>query len=57
MTEDKIREIQKERYKIFTIPYIVDFDKRWIEMQRMFRGINADLSKINITVEIKKRGK
>ena len=54
MTEEKIREIQKERYKIFTIPYIVDFDKRWIEMQRMFRGIDADLSKIQIVVEKKK---
>lgn len=50
MTVDKISEIQKERYKIFTILYIVDFDKRWIEMQRMFRGINADLSKIKIVV-------
>lgn len=57
MTEDKIREIQKERYKIFTIPYIVDFDKRWRKMQQMFCGINADLSKIQITVEIKKRVK
>ena len=54
MTKETIKEIQKERNKIFTIPYIIDFDKRWKEMQQMFRGINADLSKIQIAVEIKK---
>lgn len=57
MTEEKIREIQKEKKRIFTIPYIIDFDKRWRKMQQIFCGINADLSKIQITVEIKKRGK
>lgn len=54
MTEAKIKEIHKERNKLFTISYIIDFDKRWEEMQQMFRGINADLSKIKIIVEIKK---
>ena len=54
MTEDKIKEIHKERNKLFTIPYIIDFDKRWREMQQLFRGINADLSKIQIAVERKK---
>lgn len=57
MTKETIKEIQKERNKIFTIPYIIDFDKRWKEMQQMFRGINADLSKIQIAVEIKKEEK
>lgn len=55
MTEEQIREIQKERNKIFTIPYIIDFDKRWKEIQQLFRGSKADLSKIQITVEIKTR--
>lgn len=54
MTEEKIREIQKERNKIFTIPFIIDFDKKWKEMQQMFRGTKVDLSKIQITVRVKK---
>ena len=54
MTEEKIREIQKEKNRMFTIPFIIDFDKRWKEMQQMFRVVNADLSKIQITVETKK---
>ena len=53
MTVEKIREIQKKKNKLFTIPYIIDFDKRWKEMQQMLRGVNADLSKIQITVEVK----
>ena len=54
MTEDKIKEIQKEKFKLFTIAYIIDFDKKWKEMQQMFRSVSADLSKIQITVETKK---
>ena len=54
MTEEKVKEIHKERNRLFSIPYIIDFDKKWKEMQQMLRGVNADLSKIQITVETKK---
>lgn len=49
-----IKEIHKERNKLFTISYIIDFDKRWEEMQQMFRGIKSDLSNIKTIAEIKK---
>ena len=54
MTKEKVKEIHKERNRLFSIPYIIDFDKKWKEMQKIFCGVTADLSKIQITVETKK---
>lgn len=55
MTEEKIKEIRKERNKLFTISYMIDFDKRWEEIQQLFCGTKVDLSKINIVVEKKRK--
>lgn len=54
MTEDKIKEIYRERNKQLPISFIVTFDNKWGEMQQIFRGMNVDLSKIQIALENKK---
>ena len=50
MTKKEIHEIQQNN-RALTQKYIMDFDSRWEEIQRIFKGCNADLSSIPIVPE------
>ena len=50
MTKKEIHEIQQNN-RALTQKYIMDFDSRWEEIQRVFGGCNADLSRIPIVPE------
>lgn len=50
MTKKEVREIQQNN-RALTQKYIMDFDSRWEEIQRIFKGCNDDLSRIPIVPE------
>ena len=50
MTKKEVREIQQNN-RALTQKYIMDFDSRWEEIQRIFKGCNDDLSSIKIVPE------
>ena len=50
MTKKEVREIQQNN-RALTQKYIMDFDSRWEEIQRIFKGCNDDLSRIKIVPE------
>ena len=50
MTKKEVHEIQQNN-RALTQKYIMDFDSRWEEIQRIFKGCNADLSRIRIVKE------
>ena len=50
MTKQEVHEIQKKN-RTLSHKYIMDFDSRWEEIQRIFKGCNADLSSIKIVPE------
>ena len=50
MTKKEVREIQQNN-RALTQKYIMDFDSRWEEIQRIFKGCNDDLSSIPIVPE------
>ena len=50
MTKNEVREIQQNN-RALTQKYIMDFDSRWEEIQRIFKGCNDDLSSIKIVPE------
>ena len=50
MTKKEVREIQQNN-RALTQKYIMDFDSRWEEIQRIFKNCNDDLSSIKIVPE------
>ena len=50
MTKKEVREIQQNN-RTLTQKYIMDFDSRWEEIQRIFKACNDDLSRIPIVPE------
>ena len=50
MTKKEIHVIQQKN-RALTQKYIMDFDSRWEEIQRIFKGCNDDLSRIPIVPE------
>ena len=50
MTKKEVHEIQQNN-RALTQKYIMDFDSRWEEIQRIFKGCNDDLSRIPIVPE------
>ena len=50
MTKKEVREIQQNN-RALTQKYIMDFDLRWEEIQRIFKNCNDDLSSIKIVPE------
>lgn len=50
MTKKEVHEIQQSN-RALTQKYIMDFDSRLEEIQRIFKGCNDDLSSIKIVPE------
>ena len=50
MTKKEVRDIQQKN-RTLSQKYIMDFDSRWEEIQRIFKGCNDDLSRIPIVPE------
>lgn len=50
MTKKEVHEIQQNN-RALTQKYIMDFDSRWEEIQRIFKNCNDDLSRIPIVPE------
>lgn len=50
MTKQVVHEIQQKN-RTLSQKYIMDFDSRWEEIQRIFKDCNADLSRIPIVPE------
>ena len=50
MTKKEVRDIQQKN-RTLSQKYIMDFDSRWEEIQRIFKACNDDLSRIPIVPE------